>query len=549
MRATTLLLAFSLLSVQALGQDQLSRKDTAAILFSNRISFSSDGQPVLSIRIMEDQKSIQFSSKTGLLVHPSGPGGPSVSLPGSRRWKATLSNSKPAKLAWRIVLGRAKTGDFVALKSIRDSWQKRGFKTTRIEMGTLFSFQGAILDTRETLVCTEKIYASRAKALKDAGLLKQTYNADFPTQELLDARPEGQITVRSLDGEASFTANNALWFQPLGEGGLTVHEVEYARGFPWHGRQTRRYGGTFYVAADKQGRLAIANVLPAEKLLNGLVPAEIFPDSPMDALKAQAVTARGELLSKIGHRHLADPFVTCADQHCQVYKGLKAEKARVSKAVAKTRGQVMFNQQGELADARYSSTCGGHTEDGFEAWPGVTSPSLKGRWDNSANRDPHSRLTDDQVLHFLDHPPDSYCGRSPKAKRTFRWNKKIPAKKLNKMVNKKHKVGAVASIDVQHRGASGRANKILIQGDKGRATVHGELTIRRLFGSLKSSLFVLEKEMDSGGQVKSWLFRGGGFGHGVGMCQIGATEMAKERMSFKDILRFYYTNITIKRIY
>lgn len=549
MRSIAILLFAGLLCASVCAQDKLSREDTAAILFSNRFSFSSDGQPVLSVRVMEDQQAIEFSTKDGLMVHPSGPDGPSVMFTGGSRYKATLSDGKPAKLAWRVVLGRAPTRDFKALKSVRERWIRQQFKTTQIELGTLFSFEGDILDTRETLVCLDKQFDSRSKALKEAGKMEKNFNAPYAVQEFLARRPEGLIRIVSRDGATQVAARNAIWFQPLGDDSVTVLDVEYAKGFPWHGRQTRSYGGSFFVAVDKQGRLAIANVLPAEKLLKGLVPAEIYTDSPFEALKAQAVTARGELLSKIGHRHLADPFVTCADQHCQVYKGLKAEKAHVSKAVDRTRGMVMFTENQGLAEARYHSTCGGHTEDGFEAWPGVTSPELKGRWDNSADPDEYGSVEDSRIRDFLDNPPDSYCGRSPKARNTFRWTKKIPAGKLNQMVNKQHKVGEVEELQVLHRGASGRANKLLITGSKGKATVEGELTIRRLFGMLKSSLFVVEPDKAADSKPAAWVFKGGGFGHGVGMCQNGATEMAKEKKSFKDILRFYYRNISVKRIY
>ena len=125
----------------------------------------------------------------------------------------------------------------------------------------------------------------------------------------------------------------------------------------------------------------------------------------------------------------------------------------------------------------------------------------------------------------------------------------MPAGKLDKKVGEKHKVGRVEAIDVLHRGVSGRVNKIRIVGDQGQAEVNGELVIRRLFHGLRSSLFVVDAVKTASGRIAEWVFKGGGFGHGVGMCQVGATEMAKDGISAIDILKYYYRNISVKRIY
>ncbi|MBM4356055.1 MAG: hypothetical protein FJ109_20075 [Deltaproteobacteria bacterium] len=119
---------------------------------------------------------------------------------------------------------------------------------------------------------------------------------------------------------------------------------------------------------------------------------------------------------------------------------------------------------------------------------------------------------------------------------------------MDEKVAKTRDIGSVIGVEVQHRGVSGRVNRIRIRGSKGDLEVTGELVIRRLFGGLKSSLFVVKKEVQAG-KAAEWVFSGGGFGHGVGMCQLGATEMARDGKSFLDILRFYYKSVTVKRIY
>lgn len=541
MRTALLLLLPLLFASPALAQDKMSREDKAAILFSNRFSFTDEGEPVLSVGIMDQQESIAVSSKGGLVVHPSGPDGPSITLAGNRKWSFVVKQSTPARLAWRAVLDTVPTKEFKLVKEASASWEQQGYKTVRLELGTLFSFQGTVFDSRETLLCAERLFETRAAADKFLGSLPGGRTDAQRVTEVLENRPEGRVILQERESGVSIEARNAIWFETL-EGPLTVHDVEYARGFPWHGRQTRTYGGSFYVAVDKTGQLAIANVLPAETMLRGLVPAEIYPDAPDAALQAQAISARNELFSKIGHRHLADPYIICSEQDCQVYKGQGAEKKRTNRAVAKTRGKVIFDENGKLADIRYSSTCGGHTEDGHEAWAGVMSPNLRGRFDTTDGS--RSPMTEAEVENFLTNPPTTYCGRSSRSRSTFRWNHKLSASKLDKLVQKKHQVGSVQSLEVLHRGVSGRANKLRVIGAKGEAVVDGELTIRRLFGGLKSSLFVVARNADG-----SWEFQGGGFGHGVGMCQIGAMEMARDGKSSDDILEFYYKGISVKRIY
>jgi stage II sporulation protein D len=539
-----LLVAALMAASPARAQDQLSRADAAAILFTSHFSFTEHGEPVLPVRIMDDQEKIAFTSNGSLKIHPSGPGGPAIDFPGKSRWTASVKDATPAHLGYRAVLSTVPTKNFAAVKEAVKQWHEKGLKTTRLELGTLFSFQGTVFDSRETVICAEPLFDSRTEA--QALLQKLGLESSGRVTEILRKRPHGTIILSNHTNKVTISASNAIWFQPA-NGDLTVKEVEFARGFPWHGRQTRRYGGSFYLAVDRYGKLAIVNVLPAEKMLLGLVPAEIYPDAPAAALQAQAISARNELLSKIGHRHLADPYVICADQHCQVYKGLNAERKRATKAVRETRGKVIFDENGRLADIRYSSTCGGHTEDAHEAWPGVTSPNLKGRFD-SAESSGYQRVSEDEVRKFILHPPESYCGRSPKGRKTFRWTRSFTTSELTGKVAKKYKIGTVKDLRILHRGVSGRVNKLRLTGASAEVTVDGELVIRRLFGGLKSSLFLIEKPKQ-GAVEQTWVFKGGGFGHGVGMCQLGAMEMAKDGKSAEEVLRFYYKGITIERIY
>src|SRR6185369_15590875 len=148
------------------------------------------------------------------------------------------------------------------------------------------------------------------------------------------------------------------------------------------GSQDRRYWGAVYVTLDHDGQLLVANAVPEDKLLAGLVPAEMYPDAPASALEAQAIAARTELLQKIGRRNLTDPFLLCSSQQCQVYAGAGKEDARTTKAIEKTRGIVLLRDGGGMVDIRYSASCGGHTENNEAIWGGEADPSLRGHRDD-----------------------------------------------------------------------------------------------------------------------------------------------------------------------
>lgn len=546
--ATAAGLLFALLlpaAALASEEDKMTREDYAAILFSNRFSFTKSGEPVLSVAVMDGQTRVRFSSPTALKVSPSGPGGPSVTFPAGGTYEVRVQEGTPAKLQYRIRLAAFATREFQALKEGAARWKARGVESVTIEMGTVFSFEGVVFDTRRTLLCTASTWASAGEAKGQADVLGSQFGEELHIEEELGRRPQGELVLVHKPSGTEVRARNALWFEPEGRE-LTVQEVEFGRGFAWHGKEQRRYAGSFYVAVDRLGQVALVNVLAAERLLRGLVPAEIYADSPPEALKAQAITARSELFAKLGHRHVADPYHLCSEQHCQVYKGLDAELPQTNRAVEETRGQVVFTSRGTLADTRYHSTCGGHTEHGKLVWPGIESEELVGHAEKGSD---HAPMSEAEVRAFIETPPASYCGLSPRSKATFRWTETLTASQVNKAGGTLG-LEEVTAIEILERGVSGRAIKLRLHDVSGKtALLEGELVIRRFFGGLKSSLFVVDLLPDKSGRAASWRFRGGGFGHGAGMCQNGAAEMARAGKSCEAILKHYYQGVSLQRIY
>jgi SpoIID/LytB domain protein len=266
----------------------------------------------------------------------------------------------------------------------------------------------------------------------------------------------------------------------------------------------------------------------------------------MEALKAQAVTARGEVLAKIGLQHLADPYLLCSEQHCAVYRGRSGEAASTSRAVEATRGEALFAQDGHLVDSVYSAICGGHTEDNENVWGGVPDPNLRGRPDLLGHA---SILPSPDLAAYLDAKLPSACHLSSFTNESrYRWTRRFTAEELNRLTASLG-IGEVQAMGVLERGVSGRAIRLALSGLLGATEIRGELNIRKRFGMLNSSMFVVSAERDAKGRPTAWVFKGGGWGHGVGMCQVGAIGRAEAGQSYRDILRFYFSGAEVSRIY
>ena len=293
----------------------------------------------------------------------------------------------------------------------------------------------------------------------------------------------------------------------------------------------------------EDGKLALVEALPLEELLRGLVPSEIYASSPPAALEAQAVTARGEVLAKIGARHLTDPYLLCAEQHCQVYAGLGGERPSTDAAVRATRGEALFSKDG-LVDSVYSAICGGHTENNEVVWGGPPDPSLRGVSDLlEGDADPGPGSTEASLRRWLSADPPAYChlpgqAGSPK----YRWSRRFESAEIDALAAPLG-VGRVRRLVPLDRGVSGRAAALRVEGERGVAEVRGELVIRKLFRNLPSSAFVVDPE------PAGFVFRGAGWGHGVGMCQTGAIGRALRGESYRDILRHYFNGADPSKIY
>lgn len=524
--------------------DEFSGADKLRSIYSAEFRFTKDGLPVVPVAIAEGLSSVTISAGSGgLRLLPEGDGGPEIRADDS--WQIRASATSGAKLRYWAVVWRGPVAKGQDADRQIASWSEKGEKARRFEQGTLFGVSGEVLDRREAIVGVGP-YASpeeTERALERLAVKSPLVHPGTFT-ELID-RPHGQMEAAGAKSGFKVRNEGVLWFVPVGDAPLHVE------GSGDRGKEKFKiagsYAGRVYVTIDRLGSMAVVNAVPENKLLAGLIPAEIFPSAPEEALKAQAVAARGELLSKIGTRHIGDPFRLCSQTHCQVYSGTGHETPRTTSAVEATRGEVLFAADGsDLADTVYSANCGGHTENNENAWPEMPAlSSLRGHRDAAKSPgDPYAAgVTPGNVAAFIDHPPPSFCGQSQLGSGDrFRWTvTRSPAELETLLV--KYRLGPIKSIEVGERGVSGRARLVKISGAAHSEVIKGELRIRQTFGNLRSSLFVVE--MRDGSAV----FRGAGFGHGVGMCQTGAIGMAEAGKKYREILRHYYPGTVLRKLW
>jgi stage II sporulation protein D len=523
--------------------DEFSAADKLRAIYSAEFRFTKDGLPVVPVAIGEGLQEVTVSGGAGgLRLLPEGEGGAEIRADDT--WRIRASATTAARLRFWTVVWRGPVAKGQEADVQLGLWKSKGESARRFEHGTLFGVGGEVVDRREAIVGVGP-FASSEEAERAVERLASKAPLQQPGvfTEMVD-RPHGQLEATGEKSGVKVKNEGVLWFAPVGESPLRI-EASGAHG----GERTSVagvYAGRVYVTIDRQGSMAVVNAVPENRLLAGLIPAEIFPSAPDEALKAQAVAARGELLSKIGTRHIGDPYRLCSRTHCQVYAGAGHETARTTAAVEATRGEVLFEPGGGLADPVYSASCGGHTENNDNVWPDMPAlASLRGHRDAEKQPgDPYAQgVTERNVAAFIANPPPAYCGRAKLgAGDRFRWTVTRSQDELDRLLGK-YRLGALRSIEVMERGVSGRARAVRVTGATRSEVIRGELRIRQTFGNLKSSLFVVD--MHGGAAV----FRGAGFGHGVGMCQTGAIGMAETGKTYRDILRHYYPGTTLRKLW
>ncbi len=531
---------------------ELNSADRLAILYAPQLKFTRNGDPLVRVGIAENRDKIVFTPDREIRVLPEGEGGPEVILPGKTEYTVTISKAKKGSYSYSLIVARLSVDQRSKLKAVQNTWLKRGFQTDITEVGGLFAVKGKVFDSRTLLIGISGVKKkNRVQKLKRE--LEGKYGIRGSIHAELESYPSGTITLSGAGVRTTVKNKNTLWV--TAQSGLEEKikyripriAKSYGKGF-----ETRNYTGTLIFAPDRNGKLVGMVSLGSERLLKGVVPSEIFPSAPADALKAQSIAARNEIFAAVGVRNLADPYMLRADVMDQVYGGISREDRRTSAAVDATRGQVMFYGK-KIIEAFYSSNSGGFTENNENVWDMEPLPHLRGKPDAPAKNIPtflKDGLQKNELKRFLNASYPAYSKTSPVgSSKHYRWKKVVPiAKAVKWLKSKGRNIGQVKSIEILSRGVSGRVKRLKITGTKGSTLVERELNVRRMFGGLKSGLFTFTV-LKKGNVIHSVAFSGAGFGHGVGMCQTGAAGMAATGTKYKQILKHYYSGISVKKLY
>lgn len=508
---------------------------------------ASERSPVIRIGIAEKLETLSFESDATLNIFDQ-----NDRLIGSQikgvNWKVTLVDSKPVTLLYRLFYQQVNQ-EAVAQRIVGDL-NENGMPATFNQLKAKHVASRMTNAEAGYQIFLKPVFQSES----DAKNYSNALGGKISTTPLafFDSRPTGKIILENVDTGQKFDSEGLLRIQGHG----FRFNVQVGEGYHFEKQELRIYKESLEFWIDRYGKLTVVNQIPIEEYLKGVAGSEMSPEFPLEALKAQAVTARSYTLSRMDKQHRLEPFDVCDEVHCHVYGGVDREKPAVVQAVSETNGQVlMFGDQ--ICETFYAGVCGGHGENNENVWTGDPRPYLRGKLDSPlATSFPGNYLKDEsQVRRWIETSPDVYCNTTlaevPDAlnytKRYFRWTEKYSQSEISTIILNKtgERIGTLVEIIPVERGVSGRLKKIKLRGTQKTATIEGELAIRKALSSnyLFSSCFIVDQ------QNNDFIIKGAGWGHGVGMCQTGAAMMALKGQNYRAILNHYYQNSAIVKLY
>ena len=414
----------------------------------------------------------------------------------------------------------------------------------------------------------------------------------------------GEQEVAFSEGGILWNGNqySSLTFHPQSaDASFSLSDVTIGVNFHWERKETQTFLGTLHFVVESDKICAI-NELPVERYLESVISSEMSATSSLELLKAHAVISRSWLLAQMKkRREVAESgnnffsfvkkddrlirwydredhtiFDVCADDHCQRYQGITKETSpHVAEAIRQTKGQILMDGD-DICDARFSKCCGGVTEEFQYCWEDTPKNYLSSVRDiiqgvksvGSAAPAPLPSLQDEAAAEaWIRSNPPAFCNTTDKKILSqvlndydqetadfYRWKVTLTQEKLKQLLDEKLKMnfGDILDLQAEERGKSGRISKLRIVGTEKTFVIGKELEIRRALSDthLYSSAFVVDRcDIDEKGVPQRFDIIGAGWGHGVGLCQIGAAVMGEEGFDYDAILLHYYQGAEIKKVY
>ena len=409
----------------------------------------------------------------------------------------------------------------------------------------------------------------------------------------------GEQTARCVDNHVEWNGNSCdkLLFEPVDaeNASFTLKAVTIGVSFHWRRQEDQTFKGALHIIVE-DGKLTTVNVLSVEDYLLSVISSEMSAHASLELLKAHAVISRSWLLAQIYPEETVKPaaispdmpgamrdtdeelvkwwdhddhvnFDVCADDHCQRYQGItRASTDKVRQAIRATWGQVLMHG-GALCDARFSKSCGGVMEEFENCWEPHHHDYLAARRDGENEADFPDLSREDNAAEWILSAPAAYCNTSDpeilsqvlndydqETKDFYRWTVEYTQDELALLIHNRTGIdyGRIRDLQPVARGTSGRLYRMRIVGEKRQRVIGKELTIRYALSPscLYSSAFVVEKhDIGDDGYPAKFVLRGAGWGHGVGLCQIGAAVMGAHGSDYKQILLHYFVGASIEKRY
>lgn len=405
----------------------------------------------------------------------------------------------------------------------------------------------------------------------------------------------GEQVVELSEGRILWenTLYDELLLEPTdAQSSFTLEDVTIGVNFHWERKEAQTFLGKLRFIVEDNNICAI-NELPVETYLTSVISSEMRATSSLELLKAHAVISRSWLLAQMEQRKADNNnvekqpsffktdeeivrwydredhkrFDVCADDHCQRYQGItKAANKHVVEAIQQTAGEILTSH-GEICDARYSKCCGGAVEEFQYCWENIKKPYLQALPDTLPDTTPLPDLTDEAVARqWILSSPNAFCNTTDQKVLSqvlndfdqettdfYRWSQTYSQAEIKQLLEEKLEVqfGDIIDLVPLSRGKSGRIYRLKIVGKERTLIIGKELEIRRALSKshLYSSAFIVEKADIKDGVPQKFIIKGAGWGHGVGLCQIGAAMMGKQGYRYEEILLHYYKGAEITKAY
>ncbi len=363
----------------------------------------------------------------------------------------------------------------------------------------------------------------------------------------------GKITLKDPKGTVYGNFTGALIVRPKDlKHGTIIFEASGRSKNPYFQYSDREYRGMMDIYPIAGRGMGVVNIVDMEVYLLGVVPSEVSSQWPYESLKAQAVLARTQAIIRRarGGTHKAEGYHMCDGQHCQAYKGVMTEANTTDRAVLETEGELL-TYHAKPAYTFYHSNCGGYIQASAEVTGWGDSPYLTNHQDLPPEM--AKPLNSPWKFHqWITGNPPANCNYPGRVRASeFRWLRIIKHKDMEFRINRDYNIGTLLDLIPLKRSPSGNVNSIRIVGSKKTVNVEREHLIRNILGfsSIKSTLFLIEVNRFKSGKIRNYWIYGGGWGHGIGMCQSGAAGMAgKYGKSYREIIEFYFPGTKIKKI-